>query len=116
MRLLSAICLAFSLVIPTIHAFAQSDDQTFDELSADFLKGYFAANPISATGIGVHEYDNLLDDVGPATVDKEVARLKSFKAHLERLDPSSMSKDKGIHCRMLLETADERRFGYEQLR
>src|SRR5258706_1679406 len=116
MRLLSAICLAFSLVLPAVQAFAQSDDQTFDELSADFLKGYFAANPISATGIGVHDYDNVLDDIGAAALDKEVARLKSFKAHLERLDPSSMPKDKGIDCRILSENIDESLFGYEELR
>ncbi|HEY6191161.1 MAG TPA: DUF885 domain-containing protein [Bacteroidota bacterium] len=116
MRLLSAICLAFSLVLPAVHAFAQSDDQLSDEMTADFLKGYFAANPISATGIGVHDYDNVLDDVGPAAVDKEVARLKSFKSHLERLDPAGMSKDKGIDCRILTESIDENLFGFEELR
>lgn len=116
MKLSSLLLVCFFLLIPACYAMAQSADQQFDELTADFLKGYFAANPIAATGIGVHDFDNILDDVGAAAVEKEAARLKAFKAHLEQTDQASLSKDKNIDFRILTENIDESLFGLEELR
>ena len=116
MKLLTLVCLAGSLLILGVQAMAQSEDQLFDDLTSEFLKGYFAANPIAATGIGVHDYDNILDDVGAQAAEKEGARLKLFKEQLAHLDPASLSKDKNIDFRILSENIDEALFGYEELR
>jgi uncharacterized protein (DUF885 family) len=116
MKWMQLISLTALLSLSGALAMAQSEDQRFDQLTADFLKGYFAANPIAATGIGVHDYDNILDDVSPEAAGKEVARLKGFQDQLAHVDQKALSKDKSIDWRILSENIDEALFGYQELK
>ena len=116
MRLSTLLSLGSALLFLGFQAMGQSEDQAFDLLSSDFLKGYFAANPINATYIGVHEYDNILDDIGQAAVEKEIARLKQFQRHLAGIDQPSLSKDKSIDYRILLENTAAMLFGLRESR
>ena len=81
---------------------AKSDDEKFDKLSADFLKGYFLANPIGATQTGIHDYDNMLDDYSPTAIELEIKRLKLFKQKLADINATSLSKDKSLDYRILV--------------
>ncbi|MBI1804120.1 MAG: DUF885 domain-containing protein [Ignavibacteriae bacterium] len=95
---------------------AQTEDEKFDKLSQDFLKGYFIGNPITATGIGVHDYDSLLDDVSPTAVEIEVKRLNLSKQQLGEINTKALSKQKNIDYRMLDENINEALFGYQELK
>ncbi len=116
MKWMQLVSLAALVCLSGPRAMAQDEDQLFGQLTSEYLKGYFAANPISATGIGVHDYDNILDDVSPQAAEKEIARLKSYKEQLGRVNQSLMTKDKTIDWRILSENIDEALFQYEELK
>src|SRR5260221_10648003 len=58
MKWMQLISLAALVSLTGARAKAQDEDKLFEQLTSEYLKGYFAANPIAATGIGVHDYDN----------------------------------------------------------
>jgi uncharacterized protein (DUF885 family) len=53
--------------------FATLADRYFDEY-------YFKYNPSSGTSAGFHQYDDQLEDYSRASIDKQIAVLKKFKA------------------------------------
>ena len=91
-------------------------DQQFEQLSKDFLSEYFQSSPISATWIGIHDYDHLLDDVSAEGMSKDLARIKKYKALLDSIDVSHLNKTNSIDARILAENLNEGIFGYEELR
>jgi uncharacterized protein (DUF885 family) len=116
MKTTTLLSLIASLCLLSINAFAQSEDEKFEKLTQDFLKGYFMASPIGATYIGVHDYDNQLDDVSAAAMDAEVKRLTTFKQSLAGINVQALSKAKNIDQRILAENIDEALFGYTELK
>ena len=116
MKILSCVLLAAAIMVSVQILDAQQGDARFDALTTDFLKGFYAANPISATGIGVHDFDNLLDDVSPAALLLESQRLRQVKLQLAGIDAKSLSKSKNIDYRLLVESVDESIFGLDELK
>src|SRR5262249_13397666 len=114
MKRLSALAAAAILMLSSM--FAQTPDEQFSKISKDFLKGYFQANPISATATGMHDYDALLDDDSPPAVTAEINRLSSFKAQLAALRKEGLSRDNNIDYRILEENIDEMLFGLQELK
>src|ERR1051326_1077139 len=53
--------------------FAALADRYFDEY-------YFRFNPSQGTAAGFHQYDNQLEDYSRASINKQIAVLKQFKA------------------------------------
>lgn len=94
----------------------ETENQKFAKLADDFLAGYFKANPITATWIGVHDYDGILDDTSPGAIKKEVERLESFKARLSTINASKLNKANNIDYRILQENIDELIFDYNELK
>jgi uncharacterized protein (DUF885 family) len=95
---------------------AQTTDEKFDNLSSEFLKGYFVANPTTATQIGVHDYDSILDDFSQTAIQLEITRLHLFREKFADLEPKSLSRQKNIDYRILLENIDLMLFGYQDLK
>jgi uncharacterized protein (DUF885 family) len=58
-----------------------------DRLIADTVK----RNPTTATALGIHDYDNAIEDVSRPAVDAEVAALKQFRTELSAIDPATLS-------------------------
>ncbi|MFQ5662746.1 MAG: DUF885 domain-containing protein [Terriglobia bacterium] len=70
----------------------------FAQLAEEFLQGYLALSPITATYLGYHQYtdpktgvvvrlDERLDDVSPAGIDEQLAFLHTFRSRLRREVP-----------------------------
>jgi uncharacterized protein (DUF885 family) len=116
MKVSSLIAISASLCLFVLSVYSQEESEKFDKLSSDFLKGYFLVNPISATSIGVHDYDNMLDDMSQSAIDAEAKRLRLFKEQFAAVNLKGLSKDKNIDCRILLENIDESLFGLEELK
>jgi len=104
------------ILLCTNRTYTQTGDEAFDKLSQEFLRGYFVANPIAATQIGVHDYDSLMDDVSPTATEMEVTRLRLFQQELSAIDAKSLTKQKSIDYRMLNENIDESLFQYMELK
>ena len=105
-----------AIFLLTLVANAQTHEEKFDTVVSDFLKGYFQANPISATSIGMHDYDNQLDDIGPAAIDAELNRLIIFRKKLMDIDLKDLPRNKRIDHQILSENIDEAIFGLRDVR
>jgi hypothetical protein len=70
---------------------AASADADFQKLSDEFVADYLKRNPAAATYLGVHDYDDQLEDASRAAVEREVADYKQFRARFAAIDPSRLS-------------------------
>jgi hypothetical protein len=78
------------------------DDAAFVRLADEFNTGYLAWRPLAATQLGVHDWDGRLTDLSPASIQREVTRLKEYQATLAAWDPASLSLHNNYDRRILL--------------
>jgi hypothetical protein len=72
----------------------------FPELRDDFLRGYLAWRPLTATSLGVR-YDGKITDYSRASIEGERARLNIVK-QLAALDPRTLSREMEFDRQILL--------------
>jgi uncharacterized protein (DUF885 family) len=61
------------------------------QVSADVLQDYFRRNPTSATDLGVHTYDDRIEDASAAAVAEELAATRGFLARIAAIDPPGLA-------------------------
>jgi uncharacterized protein (DUF885 family) len=70
---------------------AGSGDPAFSTLATFILKDHYKRHPSTATDLGIHTYDLLMDDASKQTRDDETAELASFKQELEKIDEATLT-------------------------
>jgi len=84
------------------NAFAlQTQDQEYEAIAEEFIKGYFAARPLLGTSIGLHEYDGKISDYSRLALDAELSRLKRFEDRLQKFELSKLSQRQAVDLRIL---------------
>jgi len=96
-------------------AAAQNSDAAFQRLAEDYLAGYLAWRPQTATSLGFHEYDGKVTDFSQASIDAELARLHSFDQRLGQLDTATLSPQAFYDYRILRGSIERELFGAEQM-
>src|SRR5579872_6260455 len=69
-----------------------------DKLSDEFVNTTLAFSPAAATGAGLHKYknqnlDDLLDDLSPASLDKQRQFYRDFQNRLSKLSPDKLTPE-----------------------
>lgn len=83
-------CVAAALCTPP--ARAGGADSAFQQLADRFINEYYLpANPTTATQVGVHRWDGVLEDYSRAGLLRQAAQLHDWERRLELLDPSALS-------------------------
>ena len=100
----------------TVDSRPSTADADFNQLADEYLAGYLAWRPPTGTGLGFHEYDGKLTDFSRASLDGELARLKSFDQRLAALNPARLSAGSAFDRRILSGAIKREIFGFEQLR
>jgi uncharacterized protein (DUF885 family) len=77
-------------------------DAAFTRLANDILQDYFKRHPSAATDLGVHTYDDQLDDVSQSARQSELSALKSFQVSLAAIDAGTLSLDKQLDREQLV--------------
>src|SRR5215208_186471 len=67
-------------------AATETKDAELDKVADEFIKGSLAAHPLSATSLGLHEYDGRISEFTRLSLDAELARLKRFDERLKQFD------------------------------
>lgn len=84
------------------------DPQRFSKLAEEYFKASYIASPTSATELGIHEYDHLLDDLREDALKSRVGELKRFRrrfnAFSSRLDGDGDGI--GTDCALVLSDID----------
>ncbi len=92
----------FALCLPTANTFAaQTADSEYEKVAEEFIKGYFAANPVEATALGLHEYDGKITDFSRLALDAELARLRRFDDRLNKFELDKLSARQSLDLRTL---------------
>jgi uncharacterized protein (DUF885 family) len=85
----------------------------FAQLADDYIGGFLAWRPGAGTALGLHQYDGKAADLSRASVDAELARLKSFEQQLADLDVSRLSKQSACDYRVLRGAIEHEIFNFE---
>ena len=93
--------------------FAALSDRFFDEY-------YFKFNPSQGTAAGFHQYDNQLEDYSRASIDRQIAALKKFKAEFSAgnvgAQPGNDSAGMLIDRTLILDNINSSLLTLEQIR
>src|SRR5579875_2320624 len=85
-------CLLFP--VPQVSAQKLSADgapQTFQYLADHFFSDvYFKYSPTAGTSAGLHQYDTQLEDYAPATIQAEIAALRTYEKKVAAIDPAAL--------------------------
>lgn len=111
-RTIRALPLAVALFVSTAHA-APADD--LQAVIADHWKWWLSINPVQATALGVHDYDDKLGDLSLAEQDREAKAAQAFLDRLAAIPDQELSAadrtNKGVLTRLLSDQVEGNRFG-----
>ena len=92
---LFAAALAFSIMLaPTTHA--QTPSQTLTQLFNDERAAVWREDPLTATGDGIHDYDDRLASVTPQAQARRTAADRQFLTRLHAINRTSLSHQEQI--------------------
>lgn len=63
----------------------------FDRLARQYFEASYRASPTTATELGIHSYDDKLDDLSASAHHAFAAQIKEFLARFDRLDPAGLA-------------------------
>lgn len=77
-------------------------DARYAALAQAYFDANFRANPVSATATGVHAYDARLGSYAAADYAAQLARDRETLAHVDALDPATLSPRVALDRQMLI--------------
>src|SRR5262245_57927547 len=84
------------LVVLAARVFAA--DSPLESFFRRYLDERFALHPTDATGLGDHRFDDRMDDLSPAALEKSLTHLKETRVKLRReIDRAKLSPDERIN-------------------
>jgi uncharacterized protein (DUF885 family) len=95
---------------------AESRDAEFKAVAHDVLEDLFKRQPTQATFLGIHKYDDRLEDYSQQAVRDEVAALRRFRDRVNAIDPASLTTDNQLDREQLLHALDSRLLTQETIR
>lgn len=111
-KIFRALPLAAALLVSTAHA-APTDD--LQRVIADHWTWWLSINPVQATSLGVHDYDDRLRDISLAEADREAQAAQAFLDRLKAIPDAGLSNadltNKGVLARMLSDQIEGNRYG-----
>jgi uncharacterized protein (DUF885 family) len=93
-----------------------SGNGAFDEVSRAFLEDVYQRQPTWATYLGIHKYDDRLDDYSRKGVDDSVASARQFRERVAAIDAASLSLERQLDREQLLRAIDARLLTLETVR
>ncbi len=103
MKPLRLVLAAFAALLSFSAAAAEEkQDADLDKVADEYVKGWLAAHPLSATSLGFHEFDGRINDYTRLSIDAELSRLKRFDERLKKFDPGKLNAASDLQLRILM--------------
>jgi uncharacterized protein (DUF885 family) len=83
-------------------------DADFKTAVHDVLEDLYRRAPTQATYLGIHKYDDRLEDYSHQAVRDEVAAWRRFRERVNAIDPSSLNAENQLDREQLLHAIDSR--------
>jgi len=87
---------------------AGSGDGAFGQLASAILDDHYRRHPSEATDLGIHKYDDQLEDLSETALKAESAALKEFRSRLAAVDPATLTLDSALDREQLIHSLDAR--------
>ena len=85
---------------------AAPGDAAFRQIASEILEYTYKRDPSNATYLGIHKYDDLIQDYSAAAVTADVEAIKSFRAKLNAVDADALSLDAQLDLEKINRTLD----------
>jgi uncharacterized protein (DUF885 family) len=95
---------------------AGSGDAAFTQLAHEILDDHYKRHPSESTDLGLHQYDDQLDDVSRAGIEAESAALKAFRARLAAIDSATLTGPNVLDREQLMHALDSGILGADTIR
>ncbi len=92
------------------------EDHKFQQLTEEYLEGFYRAHPVWATYIGEHKYDDLIDDYSTQAIQDEIMRLRLFAEKMKSVDTLKLNNINKIDFKILENEINNQLLRYEELR
>jgi uncharacterized protein (DUF885 family) len=89
---------------------APAETPSFAEAVDQIFAAAFAANPVIATGIGVHDHDARWPDLSPAGLEADRRRMQEALALLGRVTTGQLSVDQSVDAAILRDELEQQVF------
>src|SRR5258706_9553766 len=83
-------------------------DGAFTAVAAEYLEDIYRRQPTQATDLGIHKYDDQLEDYSWQAVADAVASARRFRDRVSAIEPASLTADKHLDREQLLHAIDSR--------
>ena len=83
-------------------------DTSFATVANEFLEDVYRRQPTQATYLGIHKYDDRLEDYSKQAVADALAAARGFRERLASIDPASLSLPNQLDREQLLHAIDSR--------
>ena len=80
----------------------------FSDLTHAFLSEEYAAHPVTASGLGLTEYDDQLDDLSETALEEQRAATDRWLERFRKVTPDELSFDEGIDRDLAIASLTER--------
>ena len=111
-ELLFAVLTLAVLPVPglTLHAAAAAPasaaDQAYERVATRYLNDMLALDPVGATQLGDHRFDDRIDDASAAGRAQTVAMARSLLADLQQVDAAQLSRANQVDAQLLQHALD----------
>jgi uncharacterized protein (DUF885 family) len=85
---------------------AASGDAAFKSLASEVMQDFYKRHPSAATLLGVHTYDNQLEDYTAGAFEAEAKADSAFRARLAAIDTTTLSLDQQLDRQQLIHALD----------
>jgi uncharacterized protein (DUF885 family) len=85
-----------------------SGDAAFNALVKDILENQYKRHPSQATDLGIHRFDDQIEDLSKAGISDELESAKAFRAKLASIDPATLTPGNALDREQLVHATDAR--------
>ncbi len=75
-------------------------DQRLEALASSYFAQAWKLNPVQATAVGVHDYDDQLPEMSPTGFARRIAALRLALSNVRAIDPSTYGADASYDARI----------------
>lgn len=75
--------------------------EKFESLASSYFESSYRASPTSATDLGIHEYDHLLDDLSQAATRARIGELRTFRKKFVAISAAGVENGAGTDLALI---------------
>ncbi len=94
-------------------AAAPSEDTVFNEVARAYLEDLYRRNPTYATYLGIHTYNDRIEDYSRQGVTDAIGSARQFRGRVAAIDASTLSASNQLDHEQLLRAIDSRLLSLE---